>query len=375
MRSWKFLLPLLASTLCFAAQPDRITGTIDSSQMVTLPGRIHRMALPQYDQGPVDGSYQFTYVTMLFTPSAAQSEALDLLLAQQQDPASANYHKWLTPEQFADRFGLPAGDMKKVTDWLKSQGLQIVTVARGGQFVVFGGTAAQVENAFRTEFHHYNVNGEMHFANAIVPSIPAALSGVVGGFRGMDDFRLKPSLKRHPDYTLTGQRTHFIAPGDLYTIYDINSLQSAGIDGTGQKLAIIGQTDLLLTDINDYRTDFGLPAINLVQTLVPGTGDPGVVPGSKCPARSHPTPRSFSFMRDSRAAARASPPQHNMPSTTLWPPSSASATVNVSSTMPALRPRPFPPRTCSTSRRPRRESRFSQLPATTAPQFATLMTP
>ena len=174
MRSWKFLLPLLASTLCFAAQPDRITGTIDSSQMVTLPGRIHRMALPQYDQGPLDGSYQFTYVTMLFTPSAAQSEALDLLLAQQQDPASANYHKWLTPEQFADRFGLPAGDMKKVTDWLKSQGLQIVTVARGGQFVVFGGTAAQVENAFRTEFHHYNVNGEMHFANAIVPSIPAA---------------------------------------------------------------------------------------------------------------------------------------------------------------------------------------------------------
>ena len=69
MRSWKFLLPLLASTLCFAAQPDRITGTIDSGQMVVLPGRIHRMALPQYDQGPLDGSYQFTYVTMLFTPS------------------------------------------------------------------------------------------------------------------------------------------------------------------------------------------------------------------------------------------------------------------------------------------------------------------
>jgi len=276
MRSWKFLLPLLASTLCFAAQPDRITGTIDSGQMVVLPGRIHRMALPQYDQGPLDGSYQFTYVTMLFTPSAAQTEALDLLLAQQQDPASANYHKWLTPEQFADRFGLPAGDMKKVTDWLKSQGLQIVTIARGRQFVVFGGTAAQVESAFRTEFHHYNVNGEMHFANAIVPSIPAALSGIVGGFRGMDDFRLKPSLKRHPDYTLTGAPSHFIAPGDLYTIYDITSLQSAGIDGTGQKIAIIGQTDLILTDINDYRTDFGLPAINLVQTLVPGTGDPGV---------------------------------------------------------------------------------------------------
>jgi hypothetical protein len=276
MRSWKFLLPLLASTLCFAQQPDRITGTIDSSKMVALPGRINRNALPQYDQGPVEPSFQFGYVTVLFTPSAAQSKALDLFLAQQQDHTSANYHKWLTPEQFADRFGLTAGDMQKVTDWLKSQDLQIVSVARGRQFVVIGGTAAQVENAFRTEIHHYNVNGEIHFANATMPSIPAALSGIVGGFRGLNDFHLKPAVKRHPDYTLTGASTHFIAPGDLYTIYDITPLQSAGFDGTGQKIAIVGQTDLLTTDIDDYRSDFGLPAINLVQTLVPNTGDPGV---------------------------------------------------------------------------------------------------
>ena len=276
MRFWKFLLPLVASTLCFATQSDRITGPIDSSQRITLPGHIHHKALPQYDQGRIEPSFQFGYVTMLFTPSAAQSQALDRFLAEQLNPSSANFHKWLTPEQFADRFGLTANDMRKVTDWLTSQGLQIVTVARGRQFVVIGGSAAQIESAFQTEIHRYNVEGEMHFANATMPSIPAALSGIVGGFRGLNDFHLKPSIKRHPDFTASGFSTHFLAPGDLYTIYDIGALQSAGFTGAGQKIAILGQTDLLTADITDYRNAFGLPTINLQQVLVPGTGDPGV---------------------------------------------------------------------------------------------------
>jgi len=276
MRSLKLLLPLLASTLCFAGQADRITGPINSRQMVALPGHADPRALPQYDQGPIDASFKFGYVTMLFKPSAAQARALDVLLAQQQDPKSPNYHKWLTPEQFRARFGMSENDTQKVTGWLKSQGLRTVTIARGGQFLVFAGTAARVENAFQMEIHSYNIQGEMHFAAATMPSIPAALSGIVGGFRGLNDFRLKPRLKRHPAYTVGGSSTHYLAPGDLYAIYNITPLHNAGIDGTGQSIAIIGQTDLITTDINDYRSDFGLPGINLQQLLVPNTGDPGL---------------------------------------------------------------------------------------------------
>ena len=264
MRFWKFLLPLLASTVCFAAQSDRIPGPIDSSQRVTLPGRIHYKALPQYDQGRVEPTFALDYVTMLFAPSASQSEALDVLLAEQQDPSSPNYHQWLTPEQFGARFGLAANDMQKVTAWLRSQGLRIVTVARGGQFVVFGGTAAQVENAFQMEIHRYTVDGESHFANATLPSIPAALSGIAVGFRGLNDFALKPALRPHPDYTGAGRIPHALAPGDVATIYDINPLYnlSPAIDGTGQTIVLVGQTDIYIADINDFRTDFGLSSVS-----------------------------------------------------------------------------------------------------------------
>ena len=272
MRFWKLLLPLLASIPCFAAQADRIAGPIDSSQRVTLPGQIHHKAKPQYDQGPVAGVFQLREVTLLTLPTPSQQKALRLLVAEQQDPNSPNFHKWLTPEQYADRFGLSQNDVEKISGWLKSQGLTVVSVARGRNWIAFSGTAAQIGNAFRTEIHRYNVNGETHFANSTAPSIPAALSGIAIAMRGLDDFHPKPTNVRkataqapnaHPDYHDNSfQIPDFLAPGDIATIYDLNALYTAGIDGTGQKLIIVGQTDIYLDDLNAFRTGFGLPLIN-----------------------------------------------------------------------------------------------------------------
>ncbi len=284
MRSWKFLLPLLASSLCFAAQPDRITGPIDSSQMVPLKGNVHPLAKPQFDQGPVEDSLQFGYVTLVVAPSPSQELALDQLLAQQQDRTSPNYHKWLTPEQYADRFGLSRNDASKITSWLESEGLTVIKVARGRNSVVFSGSAAQLQSALKTQIHRYDIYGEKHIANSIPPSLPAVLAGIVTGVRGLTDFRPKPMYVRpalagksgpHPRYTTTvdGSTDYFLAPGDIATIYDINPLYNAStpIDGTGQKLAIIGQTDIYLADLVNFRSGFGLPSFTCT------TGPTGLV--------------------------------------------------------------------------------------------------
>jgi hypothetical protein len=272
MRFWKFLLPLLISTLCLAAQQDRITSPIDSSQMFALQNHVSPLAHPRYEQGLIDSSTPLR-VTMLFTPTAAQNSALQKLLADQQDPKSANFHKWLTPEQYADRFGLSQNDIDKVTAWLESQGLKVTYVARGRDSVSFSGDAALVQAVFKTQIHRYELNREMHFANSTPPMIPAALSGIVGGFRGLHDFVPKSmivphnpnSALLHPDYTFTTTGGTFtaLAPGDIATIYDITPLYQAtpSIDGTGQKLVIAGQTDIHLADLTFFRTDFSLPAI------------------------------------------------------------------------------------------------------------------
>jgi subtilase family serine protease len=275
MRSWKLLLPLLASTVCLA-QTDRIAPRIDSSQFVALAHSVHPKARPEYDQGAVEPSLQLSYVTLQIPPSASQQQDLDQLLAQQQDPTSPYYHKWLTPEQYAARFGLSQNDIKKVSTWLESQGLTVLKTARGRNGVVFSGSAAQIQAAFRTEIHNYDVNGEKHIANATPAQIPTALSGVITGIRGLNDFKPKPMFVRpvgggkanpHPSYstTINGTQEYFIAPGDIATLYDLNPFYSTTptpINGAGQTLAVMGQTDIYLADLSAFRSGFNLPTFS-----------------------------------------------------------------------------------------------------------------
>ena len=134
-----------------AAQPSRIAGPIDNRQRVPLPGHIHPKALPENDQGRVGASLTLPYVTVMLKQTPAQQADLDQLLTQQQDPASPNYHRWLTPEQYAERFGVSQSDLNQVVAWIEQQHLTIAAVARGRNWVAFSGGARDVESAFGTE--------------------------------------------------------------------------------------------------------------------------------------------------------------------------------------------------------------------------------
>jgi subtilase family serine protease len=273
---------LLLSTLTFAAAQDRILRPIDSSHTIALARSVHPKAKPQYDQGAVGPQTNFGYVTLMTSPSASQQKALDELMAEQQNPSSPNYHRWLTPEEYGNRFGLSQNDLNKITAWLKAQGFTVISVAGGRNSIVFSGTAAQIETAFGTEIHRYNIGKEEHFSNSTAVKIPAAWAGVVTGIRGLNSFRMKPmNVKKrlHGDYYSSALQSQFLAPGDIATIYDINPLytSSPAIDGTGQKLAIVGQTDIYIADINDFRTGFGLPAIPTSGSNSCSTNSSGVV--------------------------------------------------------------------------------------------------
>ena len=258
------LTAVWCSSISLAVTADRITAPLSAGPRVELKGNVHHQALPRYDAGPVDPATRFGSIMLQTVPTAAQQKALSQLLAEQQNPSSPQYHKWLKPEEWADRFGLSQNDVQRITSWLKGQGFTIQSVARGRNWVVFSGTAGQVASAFGTQIHHFNVKGEVHVANTTAPKIPAALAGIVTGISGLNDFHLRPRAKVRPSYYSSVLQAQFLAPGDIATIYDLNPLYSGttAIDGTGQKLAVIGQTDIYLSDITNFRTGFGLSAIN-----------------------------------------------------------------------------------------------------------------
>ncbi|MBV9768067.1 MAG: S8 family serine peptidase [Bryobacterales bacterium] len=269
-----FIAGALTATLF--GQQDRITAPISNSRLVTLAGHVSPRIRAAVDEGTVDPSFPLPDVTIFFKPSANQQASLQQLLAAQQNPASPDFHKWLTPEQYAARFGVNQDDVNRIGAWLQSQGLEVRSVARSRTWIHFRGSAQQVQNALHTEIHQYLENGRSHYANATDPSIPAALSDLVLGFQGLNDFRLKPRIKARgliPENN-TG-RDHQIVPDDFATIYDVAPLYTAGLDGTGQKLAIMGQTDIDVSDIQMFRSKYNLPAINLQQILVPHQSDPG----------------------------------------------------------------------------------------------------
>jgi uncharacterized protein (TIGR03437 family) len=253
-----------------AAQTVRITGPIDEGRRITLRGTVSPRTRGALDLGPVEPSRKIAPVIVLLKRTPEQRAAIEKLLEEQRDPASPDFHKWLTPEQYANRFGLGDSDMSATRLWLQSHGLHIDHAARGRNWIGFSGTAQQIEAALGTRIHRYRSGTEEHFANSTEISVPQALAPVLGAFIGLNDFRNKPR------YTTSPPTEHSLAPDDLATIYDILPLYNKGIDGSGQKIAIIGESDLEpgFTDIRTFRRKFHLPAAD-PQVVLYGP-DPGL---------------------------------------------------------------------------------------------------
>ena len=276
MRMVKLLSPLvviasLFSTLTYAQTPDRISGPIDSSRMVPLFANMSAPSRPGSDLGRADGGRPIEGISLDFRLSPAQQKDLDQFLAQLGDRSSPNYHKYLTIPQYARRFGMSQNDVDKVVAWIESQGFTNIKVAPTRNKISFDGTVAQIESAFKLEMHHYLVDGEVHLANAMNPSLPAALAGAVQHVGHLHDFPPKPRLKVKPNLTSYVSGNHYLSPADFATIYDLNALYTANATGSNQKIAIVGQSTVSTTDLNNFRSAAGLVASTVTMKLIEGT--------------------------------------------------------------------------------------------------------
>ncbi|HEY2017886.1 MAG TPA: protease pro-enzyme activation domain-containing protein [Bryobacteraceae bacterium] len=277
IRIFIFVFVILFPVLLGAAE-DRIVDRVDVGRTALIPGPRHPQAVPQNDRGLADPAAELSYVTLVLRPAPG----LVAFLAAQQDPASPDYRRWLTPEQFGDRFGVSANDVSQLVQWLRSEGLRVHDVARGRHWITFSGPVERVGHALHTEFHRYAAAGGTHIANASDASVPAAFAGVIAGFDRLDDFGDRalyvPAVTQPdaPQYNGGGGR-HYLTPADFATIYRVKPLYDAGIDGRGVKIAVIGQTSLDMSDIEKFRSQFGLP-VNAPEVRLIGP-DPGIRSG------------------------------------------------------------------------------------------------
>ena len=293
---------LLALGVLAAAQAPlvrpRIVEPINEANRTVLKGNTHRLARPQFDRGVAPADLPMSRMLLVLKRSPEQDRALRQLLDDQQDKASPNYHKWLTPGQFGKRFGPAEQDIATVKSWLQSHGFEIGNVAKGGNLIEFSGVARQVQQAFHTSIHKYVVNGEEHWANANDPEIPSALTPVVAGVHTLHNFLKKPMLHMSeqkvqgqlvmgkdgkPYVTFGPPPVHALGPADFATIYNVNPLYEATppIDGTGITIAVVARTQIYGygQDVFDFRGIFGMVGGG-VNFVLNGT-DPGNLGGGE----------------------------------------------------------------------------------------------
>jgi subtilase family serine protease len=243
----------------------RVIAKIDNSRRIVLSGHLPGALRRAKDLGRLSSSTPVEHMIMVLQPSDEQKAELRRVLDEQQDSRAANYHQWMTPEQFGASFGVADDDIAQVSAWLESQGFTVDDVAKSKRVLHFSGTIGNLETAFHTQMHSYQVNGETHVSNNSAISVPAALNPVIAAvpmnnfFRKghMGPVRTLRALISSPDFT--SGTTHYTGPADFAAIYNTAPLLAAGINGTGSSIAVVGRSDIQLSDVQTYRQLFGLP--------------------------------------------------------------------------------------------------------------------
>ena len=285
-----------------------ITQPIDPDRRVALTGSHPVLPARTVDLGPATPETPAPRLLLLLRRSAQDEQSLETLLQSRQNPASPAFHRWLTPAQFAARFGPVDSDLAAVTAWLQSQGFTIERVSAGRTVVEFSGSVAGLQSAFHVTLHRVSLDGAERLAALGDPSIPAALAPVIRGFAALGGAAPGTAAARgpslafdhetrsfhpasadsvtphlHPQYTTTSATGDFLAlgPSDAATLYDLpnHALNAAfsgtSLDGTGATIAIAATSDIDLTQVAHYRSLFGLAA-NPPTIVLDGATDPGI---------------------------------------------------------------------------------------------------
>ena len=288
------MLAFAAPAIGFSQAMPRIQEPISDSVLTTLRGSVHPLARPEFDLGPVEDSHVGRMLLVL-KRSPEQQAALQQLIEDQQNSASSNFHKWLTPEQFGQQFGIADADVQTVSGYLQDHGFSVGRIYKNRGAIEVSGTAGQLRNTFHTRIHRYSIQGKEFYANANAPQIPTALTPVVLGFAALNDIRtskltgssaesipvtVNPETKKlTPAYTSTygGSPIYLLAPTDIQSIYDIPVLStSPGGGGTGVTVGVIGDSQINLDLIARYQRLGG--AGKTTPTEIVDGNDPGILP-------------------------------------------------------------------------------------------------
>lgn len=195
-------------------------------------------------------------MSVAVTLSPRDPAALDRFIQAVSDRTSPAYGHYLTPDQFAARFGPTPATVHQLTAYLTSQGLKVTDIAKGNLVVDAKGTAAQMEQAFATHLSTYKQGTKSFYANDAAPSLPAGIASSVVSVAGLDDYA-KLTHGAIAPAAVSARAVNF-TPAKIRSGYNLTSLIGAGFKGTGKKVALVEFDGYAQSNITTYDNNYSL---------------------------------------------------------------------------------------------------------------------
>ena len=298
----------LAAALCAVASASVAApaGVVAGSDSGGTPvGAPPAMPIGAHDRGLAASTESVAFDVVL---APRNQTAVDAFVAAVSTPGSPSYQQFLAPGEFASRFGPTPATIARVTDGLRALGLTVGEPR--GSVVPVSGTVSTITAALHTPFRHYALaSGRIVRANDVAPRLPPTFAAAVQGIVGLDDlaqFR-HPAPPTAPDLTAastadpaldpavqpavvpnltgpsacsaasTGSGTAFFTAPQLASYYGLTSTYTAGTRGAGIRVAVFELEPFLDSDINAYKTCYGISTVVARSNI---DGGPGVGAGS-----------------------------------------------------------------------------------------------
>jgi len=201
-------------------------------------------------------------------------QALTDLLEQLQDPASPNYHKYLTPAQFTERFGPSASDYEAAAAFANAHGLTVTARHSNRVILDVEGAVSDIEKGLHVTMRTYQHPREARqfYAPDTDPTVDLAVPLIE--VSGLDNYEIPhPNLHMKPaglgNKVTPGTGS---GSGGSYGGGDFRAAYAPGVTltGTGQSVAMLEFDGYYASDINSYESEFGLPSVPLINVAVDG---------------------------------------------------------------------------------------------------------
>ncbi len=262
-----FVILLLLALAAFSAR---------GAGLQTLHGHVPPVVNALTPTGRVPGTNRLKLALGLPLRNPA---ALAHLLQQIYDPASPNYHHYLTQPEFTGRFGPAEQDYQAIIAFARTNHLQVTTTHPNRLLLDVSGTAAEVERTFHLTLHTYQHPKENRTFYAPDQEPSLALAVPVLHIGGLDNYA-RPRPQLHATRLVSGQSASANAgsgPSGTYLGSDFRAAYVPGVslNGLGQTVGLLQFDGYTPADITYYEQLAGLPSVTLTNVLIDGaTGYP-----------------------------------------------------------------------------------------------------